>query len=131
MDSCTSPTPESPEAFKSSCEARGSPPGRSSGLKPNHGVGGSWEETAGVRRACCPGRADGGGGGGGAADLPAPSLPSVEQQRPLNPVDILTTAQGRTGPFPREVILLSRVQLFVTPWITQSMEFSRPEYWSG
>ena len=25
---------------------------------------------------------------------------------------------------------LSHVQLFVTPWIIQSMEFSRPEYWS-
>ena len=23
------------------------------------------------------------------------------------------------------------IQLFVTPWTTQSMEFSRPEYWSG
>ena len=27
--------------------------------------------------------------------------------------------------------LLSRVQLFVTPWTIPSMEFSRPEYWSG
>ena len=26
---------------------------------------------------------------------------------------------------------LSRVRLFVTAWTTQSMEFSRPEYWSG
>ena len=26
---------------------------------------------------------------------------------------------------------LSRVQLFGTPWTLQSMEFSRPEYWSG
>ena len=26
---------------------------------------------------------------------------------------------------------LSRVWLFVTPWIIQSMEFSRPGYWSG
>ena len=26
---------------------------------------------------------------------------------------------------------LSRVQFFVTPWTTHSMEFSRPEYWSG
>ena len=26
---------------------------------------------------------------------------------------------------------LSRVQLFVTLWTIQSMEFSRPEYWSG
>ena len=25
----------------------------------------------------------------------------------------------------------SRVQLFVTPWTIQSMEFSRPQYWSG
>ena len=27
--------------------------------------------------------------------------------------------------------LLSCVQLFATPWTIQSMEFSRPEYWSG
>ena len=27
--------------------------------------------------------------------------------------------------------LLSCVRLFVTPWALQSMEFSRPEYWSG
>ena len=27
--------------------------------------------------------------------------------------------------------LLSRVRRFVTPWTLQSMEFSRPEYWSG
>ena len=27
--------------------------------------------------------------------------------------------------------LLSCVRLFVTPWTIQSMEFSRPEYWSG
>ena len=27
--------------------------------------------------------------------------------------------------------LLSCVQLFVTPWTIQSMEYSRPEYWSG
>ena len=26
---------------------------------------------------------------------------------------------------------LSRVRLFATPWTTQSMAFSRPEYWSG
>ena len=26
---------------------------------------------------------------------------------------------------------LSRIWLFVTPWTIQSMEFSRPEYWSG
>ena len=28
-------------------------------------------------------------------------------------------------------MLLRPVQLFATPWATQSMEFSRPEYWSG
>ena len=27
--------------------------------------------------------------------------------------------------------LLSRVWLFATPWTIQSLEFSRPEYWSG
>ena len=27
--------------------------------------------------------------------------------------------------------LLSSVRLFVTPWTMQSMDFSRPEYWSG
>ena len=26
---------------------------------------------------------------------------------------------------------LSRIQLFETSWTIQSMEFSRPEYWSG
>ena len=26
---------------------------------------------------------------------------------------------------------LSHVRLFATPWTTQSVEFSRPEYWSG
>ena len=26
---------------------------------------------------------------------------------------------------------LSRVQLFATPWTIESMELSRPEYWSG
>ena len=26
---------------------------------------------------------------------------------------------------------LSCIQLFATPWTIQSMEFSRPEYWSG
>ena len=27
--------------------------------------------------------------------------------------------------------LLSRVRLFATSWTKQSMDFSRPEYWSG
>ena len=26
---------------------------------------------------------------------------------------------------------LSQVRLFATPWTIQSLEFSRPEYWSG
>ena len=28
-------------------------------------------------------------------------------------------------------VSFSRVRLFETPWTIQSMEFSRPEYWSG
>ena len=32
---------------------------------------------------------------------------------------------------PKKWKLLSHVGLFVTPWAIQSMEFSRPEYWSG
>ena len=40
---------------------------------------------------------------------------------------------GLLPPFAHQVAFskLSRVQLFVTPWTIQSMEFSRPEYWSG
>ena len=34
-------------------------------------------------------------------------------------------------PYPIKWKLLSCVQLFATPWTTQSMDFSRPEYWSG
>ena len=33
--------------------------------------------------------------------------------------------------FTSESELLSHAQLFATPWTIQSMEFSRPEYWSG
>ena len=32
---------------------------------------------------------------------------------------------------PRECESLSHVWLFAIPWTVQSMEFSRPEYWSG
>ena len=38
---------------------------------------------------------------------------------------------GTPGLIKWEWTLLSRVRLFVTPWTIQSMEFSRPEYWSG
>ena len=37
----------------------------------------------------------------------------------------------RLGKWKRKWKSLSRVWLFVTPWATQSMEFSRPEYWNG
>ena len=30
-----------------------------------------------------------------------------------------------------DVELLSHVQVYANPWPIQSMEFSRPEYWSG
>ena len=36
-----------------------------------------------------------------------------------------------SGLFWSEWKSFSRVWLFATPWTTQSMEFSRPEYWSG
>ena len=55
-------------------------------------------------------------------DLPGPG---IEPESPA--------LQGRlpTTGLPGKVKLLSRVQLFVTPWTIQSLESSRPEYWSG
>ena len=55
-------------------------------------------------------------------DLPGPG---IEPESPAS--------QGRlpTTGLPGKVKLLSRVQLFVTPWAIQSLESSRPEYWSG
>ena len=45
---------------------------------------------------------------------------------------------SRRPPFPlfpfsekKESLMLSHVWLFATPWTIQSMEFSRPEHWSG
>ena len=38
---------------------------------------------------------------------------------------------GRSLESPKWSESLSRVPLCVTPWTIQSMEFSRPEYWSG
>ena len=40
----------------------------------------------------------------------------------------LSTKQDENGPMRITHHLLSRVQLFATPWTTQCMEFSRPEY---
>ena len=40
--------------------------------------------------------------------------------KPYGPVCTMNSVQS-----------LSRVQLFATPWTIQSMEFSRPKYWSG
>ena len=42
------------------------------------------------------------------------------EARYLHVAGKLMLAVGRTPP-----------RLFVTPWVIQSMEFSRPEYWSG
>ena len=46
-----------------------------------------------------------------------------------------STARGMVGSIPgwgkSKWRLLSHVRLFVYPWTIQSMEFSRPEYWSG
>ena len=38
---------------------------------------------------------------------------------------------SETLPYINEVKVTQSVQLFVTPWTRQSMEFSRPEFWSG
>ena len=40
---------------------------------------------------------------------------------------VSTTEEGAGGKWK----LLSRIQLFATPWMIQSLDFSRPEYWSG
>ena len=38
----------------------------------------------------------------------------------------------RTGILLKAKVKIAQyVRLFATPWIVQSMEFSRPEYWSG
>ena len=47
----------------------------------------------------------------------------LEQQRLVLPVVVLWSEVKWKS--------LSRVQLFVTPWTIQFMDFSRPEYWSG
>ena len=49
----------------------------------------------------------------------------------------LKVSKGRSDASPRAILTrgkrkwksLGQVQLFVTPWTIQSMEFSRPEYW--
>ena len=48
----------------------------------------------------------------------------------LKRVRILQITDKLTFP-PLKWKLLSCIQLFVTPWTIQSMEFSRPEHWSG
>ena len=50
--------------------------------------------------------------------LQADSLPSELPRKPLNSPEVKWKS-------------LSRVWLFVTLWTIQSMEFSKPEYWSG
>ena len=54
----------------------------------------------------------------GSPALQADSLPAELLAKPLN----MQMSECKS---------LSRVQLSVTPWTIQSMEFSRPEYWSG
>ena len=64
-------------------------------------------------------------------DLPNPG---TEPESPLSPalqaVSLLLSHQGNPTGNISSVQLLSCVRLFVTPWTIQSMEFSRPEYWS-
>ena len=49
----------------------------------------------------------------------------------LNSTQMLSRVHSGNLPKAESWKLLSHVQLFATPWITQSMDFSRPEYWSG
>ena len=65
--------------------------------------------------------------------------------RVLSPTFLTVQVPSRSFPFPlgiwsqRALVpswkwkwkSLCRVRLFATPWTIQSMEFSRPEYWSG
>ena len=56
-----------------------------------------------------------------------------EVRSPYNPGLILSNNWGKTFLvlWKWKWKLLSHIQLFVTQWTIQSMEFSRPEYWSG
>ena len=56
-----------------------------------------------------------------------------EVRSPYNPGLILSHNWGKTFLvlWKWKWKLLSHVQLFVTQWTIQAMEFSRPEYWSG
>ena len=45
-------------------------------------------------------------------------------------IDFILTA-GSDITYDGKGKLLSHIQLFVTPWTIQSMEFSRREYWNG
>ena len=59
--------------------------------------------------------------------------PGIEPMSPMSPAlqaDSLPLSHWGS-PHGNERKSLSRVQLFATPWTKQSMEFSRPEYWSG
>ena len=57
----------------------------------------------------------------------------VSQSRRITKVqtDLLSGGGDLSSMFKVKWKSLSRFQLFVTPWTVQSMEFSRPEYWSG
>ena len=57
----------------------------------------------------------------------------VSQSRRITKVetDLLSGGGDLSSMFKVKWKSFSRFQLFVTPWTLQSMEFSRPEYWSG
>ena len=56
---------------------------------------------------------------------------SFQFQRKAMPKNVQTIAQLCSFHILVKRKLLSPVQLFATPWTIQSMEFSRPESWSG
>ena len=60
-----------------------------------------------------------------------PIFPIQESNWGLLPCRCILYQLSYQGSPKSERKLLSHVQLFATLWIIQSMEFSRPEYWSG
>ena len=44
---------------------------------------------------------------------------------------VLIKAAAPTVSMKMKVKVAQSIRLFATPWTIQSMEFSRPEYWSG
>ena len=68
-------------------------------------------------------------------DLPNPGIETVSPETPALQADSLPLSYWGSPmcvwKWTWKCMPLSRVQLFATPWTLHSMEFSRPECWSG